>query len=174
MTSPWAHYGGRCPGRVLHFLYYYCGLALAERAIVFEGRITDGPMTLGTFEWEGDEPRFTFRNEEHRQNQQQHREEAVRYSHRTRFDLTVTRDGRLERTEELPGVSEAARVFAELTVQLPTGMRLSEAQVVDALYAFGGISRMVIQSVSERKMEWVDYKLQRRMVPWFEAESQAV
>jgi hypothetical protein len=155
-------------------LYYYVGLALAERITVFEGRITDGPVTVGTFEWEGDEPHFTFRSEEHQQNQQQYRDEALRYIHKTRFDLTVTRDGRLERIEELQGVDDAARIFAELTVQLPTGMRLSEAQVADALYAFGGISRMVIQSVNERKMEWVDYKLSRRMVPWFEAESQAV
>lgn len=65
--SPYFSYNGQCIGRVLHFLYHYAGLHIAEHAtvdfarkqVVYSGRI------IATFNWspkfgESDIPIFKF------------------------------------------------------------------------------------------------------------------
>ena len=62
--SPYSNYKGRCVGRVLHFLYHYCGLTIAERAIISfaPSEVKYGNELLASYRWLGDTdiPVFTF------------------------------------------------------------------------------------------------------------------
>src|SRR5262245_1466338 len=61
----WARYRGRCTGRVLHFLHAYCGLDVAEQAVVDCSKITYRGLQIATFGWsdsfgQKDVPVFAF------------------------------------------------------------------------------------------------------------------
>ncbi len=52
---------GRSIGRVLHFLYHYCGLNIAETVQVGDGFVRLYGESFATFDWiEDDIPVFTF------------------------------------------------------------------------------------------------------------------
>lgn len=61
----WWPYHGRCTGRILHFLYHYCGFDVAEHATVGDGKVIYWGKDIATFAWsdrfgEADVPVFTF------------------------------------------------------------------------------------------------------------------
>ncbi len=53
---------GRSLGRILHFLYFYCGFDLAEKCQVGTGEVLYWKERIATFEWlsDTDIPFFTF------------------------------------------------------------------------------------------------------------------
>lgn len=85
--SWWTLYHGRCMGRVIHFLYHYCNLDVAEQSIIGERDVTYRGKRIATFGWcesfgEADVPAFTFEGEgEHAarwtEAQIERREEAI-------------------------------------------------------------------------------------------------
>lgn len=62
--SPYEKYTGRSAGRVLHFIYHYCGSNIAEHATVNmvrdNFRVTLHHGASASFIWEGYTPLFTF------------------------------------------------------------------------------------------------------------------
>lgn len=62
MSSWHRQYRGRRLGRILHFLYHYCGFDVAERAQVGQNEITYQGKRIATFEFlsDTDIPYFTF------------------------------------------------------------------------------------------------------------------
>lgn len=61
----WAKYRGRSTGRVIHFLHAYCGLNIAEMAVIGYGTISLYGKPFATFVWSNksfqqDVPEFKF------------------------------------------------------------------------------------------------------------------
>jgi hypothetical protein len=79
----WYPYRGRCTGRVLHFLSHYCGLGIAEHAIIGSDRVRlPSNEPLATYRWstsfgDADMPMFTFADPRHDVEQARRREEAI-------------------------------------------------------------------------------------------------
>jgi len=60
MPSFWSHYKGQSIGRVLHFLYHYCNLHIAENVTVGDGEVRLHGDLFATYVWEDDVPNFMF------------------------------------------------------------------------------------------------------------------
>ncbi len=62
MSSWHSSHRGRSIGRVLHFLYYYCGFGVAEKATVGQNKVVYHGKTIATYEFlsDTDIPYFTF------------------------------------------------------------------------------------------------------------------
>ena len=62
MSSPYRSYKGQSMGRVLHFIYHYCGLHIAERVVVGGGKLyyPKEPDVFATYTMVGDVPIFNF------------------------------------------------------------------------------------------------------------------
>lgn len=61
-------YRGRCTGRIIHFLYHYCGLDVAEQATIGASDVTYCGQRIATFTWHAsfglaDVPVFAFEGE---------------------------------------------------------------------------------------------------------------
>lgn len=63
MSSWHRQYRGRCIGRVLHFLYYYCGYDVSTHATIGESKVNYHGQVIATYEYLGDTdiPYFTFK-----------------------------------------------------------------------------------------------------------------
>ena len=62
MSSWHRSYRGRSIGRILHFLYHYCGFDIAEHAQIGESRVIYHGRTIANYEFIGDTDivEFTF------------------------------------------------------------------------------------------------------------------
>lgn len=75
-SSPYSLYKKRTCGNVLHFIYYYCGLRMAERVIVGEDKLyrnSEETELLATFHFNEDNYpvfKFTGYNAEYFENNQ--------------------------------------------------------------------------------------------------------
>lgn len=63
------NYRGRCIGRVIHFLYHYAGMSVAEYATIGSDRVEYRGKTFATYTWSNDfgkvdVPIFTFTDDE--------------------------------------------------------------------------------------------------------------
>lgn len=75
--SAYAGYQGQCIGRVLHFLHHYCGLHIAEHAIVSEYHVECFGKHLATYTFRGDVPVFTFAEQCFNDEQERKQAEAI-------------------------------------------------------------------------------------------------
>lgn len=58
---PWGSYKGKSVGRIIQFIYRYCGCHIAERIQIGNKEITYFGEPFATFEWDEKEiPHFTF------------------------------------------------------------------------------------------------------------------
>jgi len=64
--TPYSNYKGRSVGRIVHYIYLYCGINIGEYCQIGDGTVLYGGKTIATFTWEneGDDsvPNFTFLN----------------------------------------------------------------------------------------------------------------
>jgi len=56
----YSRYKGRGCGRILGYLEKYCGLHVAEEAIVYDNKVTYWGETIATYTWDGDSDVATF------------------------------------------------------------------------------------------------------------------
>ena len=78
--SPYSNYRGKSIGRILHYLYKYCGLNVAETALIGDGKVTYHGELFATYEWSHtyggpDYPHFTFTDNQY--NEAQHEKYAI-------------------------------------------------------------------------------------------------
>lgn len=79
---PWSKYKHQCPGRVIQFIYRYCGLHIGEHVQIGHGDVTLYGEPFATYVWEEGEknvPVFTFapKFKEFQKIQEQRRAEVV-------------------------------------------------------------------------------------------------
>lgn len=77
-SSPYSQHKDRSYGRVLHFIYHYCGLSVAENCTMYSHNgilyVKLNEHTKASYKWEGVTPVFEFEGDD---------EAAVRYYHKT-------------------------------------------------------------------------------------------
>jgi len=76
--SPYAGCQGQSIGRVLHFLYHYCGLLVAEYAEIGDREVKYNGKKIAFFYFRGDVPIFEFVNPDYNEVQSFKRDEAIR------------------------------------------------------------------------------------------------